>query len=161
MARNRARLQPACMWDALNDNPSYFVFKECPNWGTTNNNGNVQGVTVQAGGPGPLSALATYTGTFTYDPLNRLATASDSGGWTRKFQYDQYGNMWVWDSSGIELAGNTPRSNVYTPANQISGTNYDVAGNQLSVNGDTAAYDAENRQISVTEPPSMGGGTET
>ena len=31
----------------------------------------------------------------------------------------------------------------------------------VHVNGDTAAYDAENRQTSVTEPPSMGGGAET
>jgi YD repeat-containing protein len=75
--------------------------------------------------------------------------------------------MWVSGSSGIPLAGNTPTSNVYTGANQIgpacnqAGTAYDCAGNQLSVNGDTAVYDAENRQTSVTEPPSMGGGTET
>lgn len=54
------------MWDALSDNPSFLVFKECPNRGTTNNNGNVQGVTVQAGGPGPLSVLASFAGAFGY-----------------------------------------------------------------------------------------------
>jgi YD repeat-containing protein len=29
------------------------------------------------------------------------------------------------------------------------------------VNGNTVAYDAENRQVTVTEPASLGGGTET
>jgi hypothetical protein len=35
--------------------------------------------------------------------------------------------------------------------NRISGVNYDAAGNQLAANGNTAAYDAETRVITVTE----------
>jgi RHS repeat-associated protein len=38
---------------------------------------------------------------------------------------------------------------------------YDSAGRQLMANGNTLAYDAENRQTSVTSPGSTGGGTET
>src|SRR5581483_12173236 len=63
---------------------------------------------------------------------------------------------------GIPLAGNTPTSNVFTNGkNQINnGTTYDGAGNQISVNGNTLTYDAEERQTAATEPPGMGGGTE-
>jgi RHS repeat-associated protein len=58
------------------------------------------------------------------------------------------------------LAGNTPTSNAsYNGNNQIAGVSYDAAGNQLAVNGDTLIYDAENRQASVAEPQSLGGGT--
>lgn len=91
--------------------------------------------------------------------MNRLKTASDSG-WTRSFDYDQYGNMWVTGNSGVPLPGNTPTSNVYS-SNRINGQSYDAAGNQLSVNGDTLNYDAENRMATATEPVSLGGGTET
>jgi RHS repeat-associated protein len=38
---------------------------------------------------------------------------------------------------------------------------YDAAGNQLTANGDTATYDAENRIATVTELPALGGGTAT
>jgi YD repeat-containing protein len=50
---------------------------------------------------------------------------------------------------------------MFTAANQISGNSYDAAGNQISVNGDTVSYDAENRAVQVVESPSLGGGTET
>jgi hypothetical protein len=36
-------------------------------------------MTVQAGGPGTLSALPTYNQSFAYDNLNRLTSATDSG----------------------------------------------------------------------------------
>jgi RHS repeat-associated protein len=49
---------------------------------------------------------------------------------------------------------------VFNTQNRITGASYDAAGNQVVVNGDTAVYDAENRQVSLTEPPSLGGGTE-
>jgi RHS repeat-associated protein len=68
--------------------------------------------------------------------------------------------MWVASNSGVTLAGNTPRANVYNGNNQISNGSYDNAGNQLSVNGFTLGYDAENRQISATEQPSLGSGQE-
>jgi RHS repeat-associated protein len=66
----------------------------------------------------------------------------------------------VTGNSGVPLAGNTPTGNVYNANNQIGGASYDAAGNQLSVNGATLTYDAENRQTSATAPPALGGGTE-
>jgi uncharacterized protein RhaS with RHS repeats len=101
-----------------------------------------------------MNAGLTFNQNFLYDHLNRLTTATDSGGWSRTFGYDEWGNMWLTGSSGVPLAGNTPTSNVYNPANnQISGQAYDAAGNQLSANGNTASYDAENRIVSITEAP--------
>jgi RHS repeat-associated protein len=50
---------------------------------------------------------------------------------------------------------------VFNAANQIAGASYDNSGNQTVVNGNSVLYDAENRQIAVTEPPSLGGGTES
>ncbi len=61
----------------------------------------------------------------------------------------------------MPVYGNTPTSNVYNSNNQISGSSYDGAGNQTSVNGNSVAYDGENRVASVTSPPNMGGGAET
>jgi len=105
---------------------------------------------------------ADVSQSLTYDGVNRLSTVSDSGGWTRNFGYDRWGNAWVSGNTGIPLAGNTPTSNVFTNGkNQINnGTTYDGAGNQISVNGNTLTYDAEERQTAATEPPGMGGGTE-
>jgi YD repeat-containing protein len=111
---------------------------------------------------GPQSAqYLTFNQTFSYDGVNRLATASDSGGWGRTFGYDSSGNAWVTGNGGVTLAGTTPTANVFNSNNQIVGTSYDAAGNQLLVNGDTLAYDAEGRQKTATAPASLGGGSET
>jgi YD repeat-containing protein len=128
------------------------------NWGTTNKNGVLQGVTVSNSGSGFTQPLS-FSQSFGYDHLNRLKTASDSGRWSRSFNYDTYGNMWVTANSGVSLSGNTPQSNVFTTANRISGSGYDGAGNQTSVNGNAAVYDAENRMLSVYDP--VANGTET
>ncbi len=161
-----SRLQPGCMWDAVNNDPKFYLFSTCPNWGGSNNNGNLQGNTQSEGGPGPLGTLTTYQDSFSYDGANRLTSGTESspscGGtcWTRTHQYDAFGNMWVTSNGGLpNVTG--PTSNVFNSSNQISGVQYDPAGNQLIVNGNTLNYDAENRQISATEPPSLGGGTES
>jgi hypothetical protein len=86
--------------------------------------------------------------------LYRLTSASDSGGWSRTFNYDQAGNMWVTNPVGGPWSGSTPTANAFTN-NRINGTSYDLSGNQLVVNGDTLAYDAENRQsaaMGLSEP---------
>ena len=134
---------------------------EQPSWGTTNNNGNLQGETLWKGGPAALNSLLKTTQSYGYDTVNRLTAASDSSGWSRQFGYDAWGNMWVTSNSGVTLAGNTPTSNnAYNGNNQIAATSYDNAGNTFSVNGFTLGYDAENRQVTATEQPSLGGGQE-
>jgi len=60
----------------------------------------------------------------------------------------------------VAVAGNTPRSNVFNGNNQMTGVSYDAAGNQLTVNGDVLAYDAENRVALAVEPQTLGGAAE-
>src|ERR1700685_2343055 len=112
--------QSNCLWDTIALSPSAYLLVECGmNWGGANNNGNLLGMTVQAGGPGPGSALPAYNQSFAYDNLNRLTSASDSGGWSRSFAYDQYGNGWVMGWTGMGLNLTTPTANIYNGKNQI------------------------------------------
>jgi RHS repeat-associated protein len=149
-----------CPLNSVQNLPSKYLWAVCPSWGATNNNGNLLGETAYAGGSGPLNSLAQTNRSYGYDAFNRLTSGNDSGGWSRSFGYDAYGNMWVTAASGVALAGNTPTSNVYNGSNQIAATSYDAAGNQVTVNGDVLAYDAENRVALAMEPASLGGGTE-
>ena len=57
-------------------------------YGTMDNNGNVQSIAYQGGG-------LSYTQALTYDSLNRLSTAQESGSWSQTNGYDRYGNRWV------------------------------------------------------------------
>jgi RHS repeat-associated protein len=155
-----SRLQPDCYSDTAQNSPASYVWAVCPSWGGTNNNGNLQSEIAYVGGPGPLNSLAQSNRSCSYDAVNRLTSASDSSSWSRGFGYDAYGNMWVTGSSGVALAGNTPTSNVYNGNNQMAGTGYDAGGNQVTVNGDVLAYDAENHVALAMEPPSLGGGIE-
>ncbi|MBV9760502.1 MAG: RHS repeat protein [Acidobacteriaceae bacterium] len=165
------RLQPSKIYAAINDSPNSFLFLECYEWGTpsanpmfgtcptaggTSDNGNLLGRISYEGGPGAQSALPSYTASFGYDRLNRLTSATDTGGWSRSFAYDQFGNGWVTNPTGIGYSLSTPAGNVYVYSNgvnknQITSSYYDLAGNMLSFPpGMTFAYDAENRQISET-----------
>ena len=76
--------------------------------------------------------------------------------WSRKFNYDPYGNMWVTNPTGIATTGQTPNANIFTTGNRITGVSYDGAGNQVSLNGvslndEVATYDAENRQAGIQQ----------
>ncbi len=162
-----SRLQPMDVYATVNNDPNNWLFVETLDWGGGNNNGNLRGLGEYVGNSVTAAEERYYGEAFSYDGVNRLTTAIDAdntcGGWcwSRSFQYDPFGNMWVSSNTGVPLAGNTPTSNLYNSANQMSGQTYDAAGNQLSVNGNTAGYDAENRMIALTEAPAFGGGTET
>ncbi len=161
------RLQVSGLWDALGDDGNRFLFLENPiDWGTTKNNGTVQDLTVYAGGPGPSSALAVFPQSFQYDNLNRLIGAADGGGWSRGYNYDQFGNRWVNGGIGNALAvsGVSPQNNVYDAAtNRIAAgrmananLSYDAAGNLTSYTTDTMTYDAENRQVGMQDSSTSG-----
>ena len=113
-AAYNSRLQPSSIWATVNNTPNAYVFMENPGYGTTNNNGNVLGINLYAGGPGTLGALTAFNQSYGYDGVNRLSSSSDTGGWSRSFGYDAWTNMWVSGNSGVPLAGNTPASNVFT-----------------------------------------------
>jgi RHS repeat-associated protein len=73
---------------------------------------------------------------FTYDPLNRLVSSTQTGGAGNVFTYtyDQFGNRWTQTLAAGSGSGNS-FSYVFNSANQItgsSGTTYDIAGNELS-----------------------------
>ncbi|MGH9583950.1 MAG: hypothetical protein ACRD4O_13550, partial [Bryobacteraceae bacterium] len=135
-----SRLRISQNWVTIDNENTRFLYLMYPNWGTTNSNGNLQSIEIYAGGPGTMTSLPTFTTTFGYDGANRLTSASDTGGWSRSYGYDPWGNMWVTGNSGVSPAGNTPTSDVYNGANRINSAGYDAAGNDLTVNGDTLTY---------------------
>jgi len=147
------RLQPDTVADQVSNNPSNQLLKLTWDWGGASNNGSVMGLNANHG-------VLSFNQTFGYDALNRLHTASDTGGWSRTFNYDRYGNLWT----DPAYTGPTPggaTANLYNSANQVNGGSYDAAGNQILLGGSAVAYDAENRQKSVTDPPNVMPGTET
>ena len=127
-------------------------------YGTTNNNGNVLTQTIT---PPGITAL---TQTYTYDPLNRIATAGESNGattWSRTYGYDPYGNRAVTGWSGISLPVVTPKllTDFSTASNRITMANaaYDPAGNLITTHlNEALVYDAENRETSYTGGSSSG-----
>ncbi|MBV9768363.1 MAG: hypothetical protein JOZ32_02225, partial [Bryobacterales bacterium] len=146
-----SRLQPSGLWDAINNDSRYFLFLENPIAYGANNNGNIQSLILYASAPGQPGVLTSYTENFTYDNLNRLTSATDTGGWSRSFAYDQYGNGWVTAAPGMGYSLSTPNGNIFNGKNQIGTSPYDAAGNMLALPpGMTFAYDAENRQTSET-----------
>jgi YD repeat-containing protein len=110
-------------------------------YGTTNNNGNVLSQTIIAPG---FSATQTYT----YDPLNRLKTATEEGSWTQTYLYDQYGNRAV--TGYVPNPALTPQAVTdFNPAtNRLTNSSYDNAGNLTQdATGRIFDYDAENHQV--------------
>jgi hypothetical protein len=98
----------------------------------------------------PVSAAQTYG----HDNVDRITssseTASGSTSWSRGFGYDQFGNMWVSNSS-VSLNGFTPASNIFTN-NQASNNTYSGAGNPtvLGPIGTQLAHDAESAPVART-----------
>jgi RHS repeat-associated protein len=124
----------------------------------TADNGNVIGIT---------NNLTKYTPTdrsqqFTYDVLNRIATAgtvstTGTNCWGEQYSYDNWGNL-------LSIAGITPQytgcsqesgfTNTMTANNQIAGFCYDAAGNLLAQSpspctSPTYTYNAENQLTST------------
>jgi hypothetical protein len=142
-----SRLQMSGFVDQLSGGTAYL--NATLNWGTTQNNGNLQGSSFTHLGGAGLSSPLTLTQSYVYDGVNRRNIVTDTG-YGRSFAYDEYGNMFVsWFSKNLPPGGNTPTSYVYQSNNQFTTGTYDAAGNETAVNGDTVTYDAESRQTSV------------
>lgn len=124
--------------------------------GHTDNNGNVLKQTITVGTP-----TAVMTQAYSYDALNRLLTATETGGWTQSYDYDRWGNRGVRAGSHIPTARQTPTSTstdlsgLFNQANNRIKTAeyaYDAVGNLTSMPDKVAGpsnmmtYDAENRQ---------------
>jgi RHS repeat-associated protein len=120
----------------------------------TSNNGNVMGYYDQDSATPSLSHTATYT----YDGVNRLATAVATGNATYNltFGYDAYGNMTCVTNG--QTNGPCPNWTFNSSTNQLNtsqGFVYDAAGDLTTdVSGPTTrnyAWDAEGRLTQVTD----------
>jgi RHS repeat-associated protein len=143
-----SRLQTANWHTLLYGDPAEDYMSGVLDWGAApNNNGSLRAITETNDGPSYPSHLI-FNQVFTYDKTNRLLSATDDGGWSRQFAYDQFGNMWMPSYTGIPPQGGTVASvNNYDPAtNRVNGVPYDTAGNMTGLTGMTLLYDAENRQ---------------
>jgi YD repeat-containing protein len=115
-------------------------------YGGSNNNGNVRGQTITAGG-------RSFQQTYTYDALNRLEGATEgrdgSTVWSQSYGHDRFGNRWV--SGGFIPNPNlTPddANDFDAGSNRVVLSQYDAAGNQKrDAVGRGFDYDAENRQV--------------
>jgi len=99
-----------------------------------------------------VSGGANLTQTFTYDGVNRLSRAIESGGYDRTYGYDRWGNRWVSSSSGLSYVDNkepTSSSQFNQANNRLTNATYDAAGNQLSYNGYTFEYNAAGQNTVV------------
>jgi RHS repeat-associated protein len=112
------------------------------------NNGNVVS---QRQTMGAISWPTTYT----YDGVNRLTGATETpaggGGWSHSYAYgDQYGNMILGDPASLVPSGLT--CGYYDSAtNRCSAAAYDESGNVTAFAGRSMTYDAENRQVTLTD----------
>jgi RHS repeat-associated protein len=125
------------------------------NYFTGHNNGNVQSIA------NTLWDASTRSQQFTYDSLNRLASASTTSTystdpadcWGENYGYDAWGNLLSISPMTGSYQGCTQESGSsvsVTNQNQISGYGYDTAGNLISVPSEgTYSYDAENHLISA------------
>ncbi len=164
-----SRLQQTESYESAGNQLGGMLFVSCPNWGVnsnaglydicphasqTNDNGNLQSYSEFNNGVGWFSQSVSYDG------VNRLTAASDSGGWSRSFGYDAWGNMSVTGNNGVPLYGTTPySSNGYNPynsgSNRLLSGGYDAAGNQTALGSISVQYDAESRQNQTNDSNSQ------
>ena len=116
------------------------------NFSGTANNGNIASQSMSANGS--IDRIQT----FAYDGVNRLASASESSGYSQTYAYDRWSNRWLNSSSGLAYADpNEPTSSAQfnQSNNRLTGATYDAAGNQLTYNGYTFEYDADGQNTVV------------
>ncbi len=148
--------------------------------GNADNNGNVQSQTITVPTVGANTGFVAVQN-YHYDSLNRLKDATENvtpnGGlasqsWKQAFTFDRYGNRNFDEANTTTLPKNcgtspnfvvcTADRNIYNPGingdgknrlNASNGYGFDNAGNTADdAQGRTFVYDAENKQISVSDP---------
>ena len=124
-------------------------------YGAGSNNGNVLSQRIRVG------TSLNQNQVYTYDALNRLKTAGETGSgtaWSQTYTYDRYGNRRV--TAGASHGSNqalTPQStaDIATATNRLAGTKgvnltvaYDGAGNlKADWAGRSFKYDGDNRLV--------------
>lgn len=129
-------------------------------YGATDNNGNIKAQTIivpMTGNAAGFTAIQNYS----YDSLNRLKSATETIGgsqsWKQTFVFDRYGNR-NFDTNNTTTLGSCS-ANQCNPSVDVAnnrfttgqGYIYDLSGNIVTdAQGKTFAYDAENKQKSVS-----------
>lgn len=137
-------------------------------YGTTANNGNVQSQTITVPGLNP------FVQAYTYDSLNRISTTEETNNstqtWKQAFIFDRYGNRNFDEANTTTLpknCGTSPNLTVCAADRKIVNPSVNTSNNRLSTSDDyafdssgntttdaegrTFIYDAENKQVKVTE----------
>ncbi len=140
--------------------------------GNADNNGNVQSQTITVPTVGANTGFVAVQN-YHYDSLNRLKDATENvtpnGGsasqsWKQAFAYDRYGNR-RFDEANTTMPESFSNQALTNPTisastNRITATGYsfDNGGNTTAdASGRTFVYDAENKQISVSDPNGTNG----
>jgi RHS repeat-associated protein len=92
---------------------------------------------------GSVDGITGENTTYTYDALNRLASATASGMWSESYSYDGFGNL-----TGKRGTGGAPSMTAsYNAQNQQvgGGATYDANGNQTTANNTLNVFTVENR----------------
>lgn len=86
--------------------------------------------------------------TYTYDPMNRLASGRDTSHWGETYTYDNWGNLY--QTTQMSGLGGNNWSVTANGNNQLSNLTYDSAG-EVSKDqyGDLYTYDAEGRILAA------------
>jgi RHS repeat-associated protein len=90
-------------------------------------------------------ATATRSITSTYDGLGRLVAAVEQPGHSYAYGYDLVGNRQT-----VRVDGTLTENRTYDAADQVTGWQYDAAGNLLNDGTNTYSYDILNRLTGVT-----------
>jgi RHS repeat-associated protein len=145
------RLQPILLSAA---SPTGTVFSECFDFhlGVAVNTAPCSFSASSAGDNGNVFQVVnnrdnTRSQNFTYDSLNRIASAYSTGTqWGETFNLDSWGNL----TNESAMTGKTMHEGLNTSAgtnNRLTGFGYDAAGNMTSNGSTSYVYDAENRLI--------------
>jgi RHS repeat-associated protein len=122
---------------------------------SSTNNGNVQTQTITVPTTGSFTGF-TATQTYTYDSLNRLKIAEETGGaqgWKETYLYDRYGNKNYETANTTTIAGcatNVCNPTASTTNNRLIGYGYDNAGNVITdAQSRSFTYNGENKQTKI------------
>lgn len=87
---------------------------------------------------------------YTYDDFNRMTSSVSTNGNSGCGEvYDRYGNRWQQTGAGGEGCWTQPSVSFSQNNNRIDGFSYDAAGNLLSRQSHSYAYDPENRIVAI------------
>jgi RHS repeat-associated protein len=137
-------LQPTVLSASRTSSPTATLMSYSYSYGTSgHNNGDISAIqdNVNAG----------WNQQFSYDNLNRLATASNPDsthgtGWTQSFTYDPWANLLSESQTG-SVSGYSPSATETN--NQLSSISYDGAGRMTGDGTNTYTYDAEGRILTA------------